>query len=161
MPRKSHNYPLFSLVILFIAALACASDNAGVKVDEQEPSTTRPLPAVETFKVGDVIKVEDHTIVLNSASVLGSILKANFTIENMGTSELNVSSLLSFDARDSDGTNLEIEIFDCGSSLNGTVLGGDKLRGDICWDGMATDSARIYYESSLFGSGAVVWEVHK
>jgi hypothetical protein len=116
------------------------------------------------YSIGDVIQVQDHTIVLNSAEFQGDVLKANFTIVNNGSEELNVSSMLSFYAKDSEGTRLEQAIFDCGSSLDGKVLPGDRLRGDICWSSAnkdTLDTVRIYYEAELFGSGAVVWEVSK
>jgi len=150
-----------------ILALACGSSNSGSKVGEvaqpiqaedtkdDESSSTK----FSTYSVGDVVAVEDQTIVLNSFSINGNKLQANFTIENMGDKDLNISSLLSFSARDSEGTELEIDIMSCGGKLDGGILPGDKMKGDICWDGMATDSAKIYYEANLFSSGAVVWEV--
>jgi Uri superfamily endonuclease len=103
--------------------------------------------------------LEDHTIRLNSIEYQGTVLIANFTIENLGTSDLNVSSMLSFSAKKDDGTKLDQEIFDCGTSnLGGSVLPGDKLRGNICWSGASPeDDIKIYYEASLFGQGAVVW----
>jgi len=33
------------------------------------------------------------------------------------------------------------------------------LRGNICWKAPAGGKVRIYDDSNLFGSGAVVWEV--
>jgi hypothetical protein len=69
--------------------------------------------------------------------------------------------MLSFTAKDSEGTKLEQEIFDCGSGLDGKVLPGDKLKGNICWSGATTNTVKIYYEAELFSSGAVVWEVTK
>jgi hypothetical protein len=97
---------------------------------------------------------------LNSAQNQGGILKANFTIVNKGSSDLNVSSLLSFDSKDNDGTKLESAMFDCGSSsLDGKILAGDKLKGDICWKSTSLAPFKIYYTAKLFGSGAVVWEV--
>jgi hypothetical protein len=154
-------YPLIAFVILVALTLACGESNTGEKVGEQGESPTSPPPTVAVYTVGDVIKVGDHTIVLNSAEFEGNMLKANFTIENKGAEEINVSSMLSFYAKDSEGTKLEQEIFDCGTSFDGKVLPGDKLKGDICWSGAATDSIKIYYEAELFGSGAVVWEVTK
>lgn len=115
---------------------------------------------VEMFSVGDVIQVEDHTVILNSAEIAGNVVKANFTVDNLGSSDLAVSSLLSFYAKTPDGTKLEQEIFDCGTSLDGSVLPGDKLRGDICWSGLIADQEiKLYYESDLFGKGAMVWVV--
>jgi hypothetical protein len=165
MKRKSFLYPLFGLIVLLLASLACGSDNSGVKVDEKEASATKPPPALEMFAVGDVIEVGDHTIVLNSTSTSGDTLEANFTIENTGDDVLAVSSLISFSARDDEGGKLDQEIFDCDSLIDGFVLVGDKLKGNICWSGLTTETAKLYYESdfpsTLFGSGDVVWEVQK
>ncbi len=152
-------YPLIAFLLLVALTLACGESNTGEKVGEQGESSSSPTVAVYT--VGDIIKVGDHTIVLNSAEFQGNVWKANFTIENKGADEINVSSMMSFYARDSEGTKLEQKLFDCGASFDGKVLPGDKIKGDICWSGAATDSIKIYYEAELFGSGAVVWEVTK
>ncbi len=83
---------------------------------------------------------------------------ANLTLENQGSSDLTVSSMLSFYARKRDGLSLEQDIFDCETSFDGTVIPSDKLRGDICWsDANPDDGIKIYYEAELFGSGAVAW----
>ncbi len=157
--KSKLTYPLIAFMLLVTLALACGESNTGEKVGEQDESSSSPTVAVYT--AGDIIKVGDHTIVLNSAEFKGNVWKANFTIENKGADEMNVSSMVSFYARDSEGTKLEQELFDCGASLGGKVLSGDKMKGDICWSGAATDSIKIYYEAELFGSGAVVWEVTK
>lgn len=152
---------LCAFVALVISVLACGGDNTGEKVDEVDAGPTSAPPTLQTYGVGDVIQVGDHTIVLNSAGISGDTLKANFTIENKGAEDITVSSMLSFEAKDSEGTKLDQEIFDCGSALDGSVLAGDKLKGDICWSGATTPSCRIYYKAELFGSGAVVWEVEQ
>ncbi len=115
---------------------------------------------VEVYDVGQVIEANGHTITLNSIDFQGNVLKANFTIENLGTEDINVSSLLLFYARNRDGLELEQELFSCGTSFDGSVLPGDKLRGDICWNGASlADGIKIYYEANLFGEGAIVWLV--
>lgn len=126
-------------------------------VEEVDSEATKPV--LQVFEVGDLIEVEDHTIRLNSVSYNDSMVIANFTIENQGDSDLNVSSLISYSAKNEDGTLLEQEYFDCGtSSLDGTVLPGDKLRGDICWTGANPDAGiKLYYAADIFGQGAVVW----
>ncbi len=163
------------LAVLFLVTLSCGESNEGTvitpPVEEQEaatavsdvvteePAQEEPQPAFEIFEVGDLIEVKDHTIQLTSVEYQGTVLVANFIIENYGDSDINISSLLSFSAKKEDGTKLEAEIFDCGtSSLDGSVLPGDRLRGDICWSGASPeDGIKIYYEASLFGEGAVVW----
>lgn len=165
MNMRTWRYPLIALMCLILAILACnGEETSGKKVgedagtsEEAAPSATKP--AQEIFVVGDVIAVQDHSITLNSAKIKGGVLTAIFTVENQGDEEIVVSSLLSFNARNDDGTQLDTSIFDCeGGGLDGTVLAGDKLKGSICWKD-ADPPCRIYYEASLFGKGAVVWEV--
>jgi len=158
---KNNLYLLAVIIALIIATLACGSSNTGEKVGEGGTSPTSAPPKVEVYKVGDIIQMEDHTIVLNSAIFQGSTLKTNFSLKNTGAEEIAVSSLMSFEAKDSEGTKLEQDIFDCGSSFDGTVLPGDKLKGNICWSGATTSTVKIYYTANLFGSGAVVWEITK
>jgi hypothetical protein len=68
---------------------------------------------------------------------------------------------MSFSAKDADGNKLDFGICD-GSQIDGKVLAGDKLKGNACWDGVkAGAKVKIYYEASILGSGAIVWEVSK
>jgi hypothetical protein len=67
---------------------------------------------------------------------------------------------MSFTAKDSGGTKLDQDIFNCGSSVDGKVLPSDKVTGDICWTA-TTLPIKIYYEPDLFGTGATVWEITK
>jgi hypothetical protein len=178
MKRKNLYHVALAILVLLLASLACGDSNEGTVVtpaaqeveptqvsatDEAEPEEPEQeeesKPDFEVFEVGDLIEVQEHTVRLNSVEYQGTMLVANFTFENHSSSDLNVSSMLSFSAKKGDGTLLEQEIFDCGTSgLDGSVLPGDKLRGDICWsDASPDDEVKIYYESSLFGQGAVVW----
>jgi len=148
---------------LLVASIACGSNNSGILVEEGKPTSKSEVSPDEpilpqSYKVGDVIEVRDHRITLVSTDFQTGILVANFLIENTGSDEINVSSILNFSVRDNEGTNLDQEIFDCGPGLDGSVLSGDLLRGNICWSG-ATTTVKIYYEPSLWGSTTVVWEV--
>ena len=143
---------------------SAADEQTAAAQPTKEPAATpasAPNGQGQRYKIGDVVKVEDHTIVLNSAKVQGSTLVANFTIDNQGSKEVAVSSMLSFEAKDSEGTKLEQDIVDCPSGgLDGKVLAGDKLKGNICWKAPAgATGIRVYYTASLLGSGAVVWEL--
>jgi hypothetical protein len=156
---------IFSAVLaLVLASLACgsSSDNTGQKVGEVEaaaPVTAESsMASPSLYTIGDIIQLKDHTIVLNSVEFTGGILTANFTVENNSNTEMTVSSLLSFSARDDDGTKLEQEWM-CSPGLDGSVLAGDKLRGNLCFKTTGIEPYKLYYEASLFGSGAVVWQV--
>ncbi len=162
MKNKMLLYPFLAIAALVLAILACGSDNAGTKVDESSESSPAEPPKVQTYAVGDVVQVKDQTITMNSAEFQGNTLVANFTIANSGSDDMTVSTMLMFNARDNEGSKLEEDIFDCNPSLGGTVLPGDKIKGNVCYTGVSNaSSVKIYYEASLFGSGAVVWEITK
>lgn len=175
-----------ALLGLVLLSLACVSGNQAVQVEtaappdnptrtaratrapstrtvatEAAPPTDEPTPppSVQTYSIGDVITVKDHTIVLNSVDLAENILKANFTLTNNGSEGEQVSSLLSFEAKDTEGVKLESSIFDCGASFSGEVLPGDKLKGDICWEVTGDAPYRIYYRANVFETGAIVWEI--
>lgn len=158
---------LIAVLVLVLAALACnGGDSSGEKVGEVQSvditEQEKKPPQVEKFHVGDIIKVEDHTIILNSTEFSGNMFIANFTVENFGSEELTVSSFLRFTARDGEGTRLDQAIFDCPTALDGTVHPGDKIRGDLCFKVKPeTELVKLYYEASLFSEGAVIWEANK
>lgn len=161
--KKNITKLISCLTVLLVSSLACGGSSTGGEVistsDGSNQSATS-APKVTTYNIGDVIQVGTQNITLNSAQISGSTLQANFTIENKGTESISVSSLLSFEAKGDDGTKLEEDIFDCPSgNLGGTILAGDKLKGNICWKGLTTSSAKIYYTAELFSSTVVVWEV--
>ena len=159
-----------AIFVLFTLACLCSSQSPSTTPQKVGDNTTVPnagptTPAVQIYKIGNVIQVGTSTVALNSATIDASnMLHANFTIENKGSKELNVSSMLLFEAKGNDGTKLEQEFIDCESGgLDGTILPGDKLKGNICWHGVTTDSVKIYYQANLFSSSqnTVVWEIKK
>ena len=162
--RKNNALIVVAVLVLVVASLACGSTSAGGQVISTAAAnqpTAAPVQ-VQTNNIGDVIQVGTQYVTLNSAKITGDNLQANFTIENKGADSLAISSLISFEAKGSDGTKLQIDIMDCPSGgLDGTVLAGDKLKGDICWSGVTTDSAKIYYTPNLLGGTVIVWEVKK
>jgi len=179
MKHKNFYYIVLAIVVLLAVSLACGSSNEGAAItpaaqeaeqaeapaaDEAELGETEqeeePKPAFEVFEVGDLIEVKEHTIRLDGVEYQGTILVADYTVENLGGSDVDMSSIMSFSAKKNDGTLLEQEYFDCGTSgLDGKVLPGDRLRGSVCWAGAnEEDGIRIYYEADLFSEGAIVWE---
>ncbi len=156
---------IISSVAIFVLACVCGSTPDTVeKIGEvtQASDTTAPqatsAPAFEIYKAGDIITTGQTNITLNTAEYRGNVLYANFTIENISNEEVSISSLLLFEAKSDDGTKLEQEIFDCETSLDGSILPGDKLKGSICWSNATTNTAKIYF-SPLFSGQTIVWEV--
>ena len=121
---------ILAFCLLLLGVLACGSSNTGVAIPTAEGSSaTSAPPQQQTFAVGDLVQVQDHTIMLNSATIDStSLMKASFSLENKGTETLTVSSLLSFEVKDNEGSKLEQDYMSCGrSSFDGSVLPGDKL----------------------------------
>ncbi len=179
MNRRSFRTLIILVMVLFLTSLACgSSDNVSTKVGEietapTEQNATEPPSALvvteaptetvklqDKYKVGDIISLPNQIIVLTGAEFKGNLLVADFMIGNTGNEFQSVSSLVSFSARSADGTTLEQEWFECGSSVDGVIAPGDKLKGKICWTN-ATPGTKIYYEANLFNSGAVIWEVNE
>lgn len=185
---KKNFKPFYMFIFVFLAiSLACgSSDNAGSKVGEADstkentaeavPSKevieaataiptmtvapTEPVKLKDKYAVGDIIALPDQIIVLTGAEFKGSVLVADFVIGNTSDEFMSISSMLSFYARTSDGTNLDTEFFDCGATLDGPIAPNDKLRGQVCWAGAAAGT-KIYYEENRFDTGAVVWEINE
>ncbi|MEN6435175.1 MAG: hypothetical protein ABFD58_05075 [Anaerolineaceae bacterium] len=186
--KSSKPFYIFILVFLTISLACGSSDNAGSKVGEadstktkentpeavpskevviaatQEPTiTVAPTEIIkprEKFSVGDIIELPDQIIVLTGAEFKGSVLVADFVIGNTSDEFISISSMLSFYARSADGTNLDTEFFDCGTSIDGPIAPGDKLRGRVCWEG-AAPGTKIYYEENRFDTGAIIWEINE
>ncbi len=149
-------YPMVAFTLLILAILACGNGEEAEKVGEVGDTAPEATVALEVFQVGDVVKKGDQQITLNSATVEGGILTANFTIENQGTDRVIISTL-DFSARDDEGTNLDTAYFDCAQGIGGEIPPGDKAKGNVCFSG-ASLPAKVYYEAELFGSD-VVFEI--
>jgi hypothetical protein len=165
--------PIFlSAFMLFVLACLCSGAPAVTPhVVTQPPTngnpptaivtTPTPIPTPVIYKVGEAIDFGGATITLNTAAIQpDNILFTEFLIENKGTKNLDISSMLMFNARNSDGTKLDQEFVNCGSSLDGTILPGDKLKGNVCWN-KAADDVKIYFQPALFNDTIIVWEIKK
>ena len=147
-----------AIAILALAILACGETTTGKVVATTEPGKPTATVGVAVYRVGDVVQVKDHTITLNGAEIRGGELIANFTIENKSDKDLNISSMIDFSAKNADGEKLNLAMCD-DAAIDGKILPGDKSKGNACWKTSTTASVKIYYSPSLFGSGAIVWEL--
>jgi len=150
------------VIVLSIAVLACGTTStSGGEVVSTAGGDTQAAPSeATTHNIGDVIQTSDQTVILNSADIVGGNLVANFTVENRGSSSIDIGPVINFEARDAEGTKLELEIFDCpAGNMQSRILAGDKLKGNICWKGLTTNTARIYYTPVIFSSTIIVWDV--
>lgn len=78
-------------------------------------------------------------------------LLIDLTIENTGKEDLSISSMLSFDLKDSNGEQGKYALLtkSITSQLDGTVMPGDKLKGQIAFDVKNSDAYAFYFKDSL------------
>lgn len=81
-------------------------------------------------------------------------LVIDLTIENAGDDELNISSILSFELKTTDGEKADQSIMldAVQSQLDDTVMPNDTLKGQIAYDVKESDQYYFYYEDSLLDS---------
>ena len=157
--------------VLALASMACGKGDTGEAPRKVEPgAATMPAAddaaaqptaaAAERFKVGDTVALADHQITLESVKRDGeNNLVAVFVVENTGAKDLNVSSLISFEAKDANGNKGQIAIFADSDTagLDGKVLSGDKLRGHVAWSGLGA-GVKIHYTPGFLSDKRVTWE---
>jgi hypothetical protein len=142
---------LLVVAVLVLAALACIGGD----------SSEENKPQLKKSHIGDIIQVEDSTIILNSTEFSNDTLTANITIENGGSEELFVSGLLHFDAIDGEGTKLVHRDY-CPTPFVERVQPGDKFRGNTCFIVKPeTKLVKLYYANSIFKNDSVMWEANR
>lgn len=119
MAKRTH----WSLVVLVLLIAALAGCGGGGSVNDG------------THDTGEVVQVGDLTIVMDSASLMSHRVRANFTIENQGASDLTFDGEAAFTAKgDNTGTDVPLGIDPtCTNVLSGVVPAGGSLSGQLCW----------------------------
>lgn len=78
-------------------------------------------------------------------------LVIDLTIENTGSEDLAVSSMMSFELKDSNGEKGKYAFLTeaISSQLDGTVMAGDLLKGQIAYDVKDSETFNFYYSDNL------------
>jgi hypothetical protein len=106
-----------------------------------------------------VKEVYPWRITLNSYRYTADgIFAADITAELLAKNQLAISSLMQFAARNSDGADLDRTI-KCGNTLDGVVLPGKKMRGEMCWK-HATAPVTLLFQAQR-GGKVVYWELEE
>ena len=163
-----------SLLVL----LACGeSANVGTTVasggTSSGTSTTATSKVQAHFKVGDVVKIGDWQVTVNSVKsnpggtydTLKSgddYLVVDATYENISTQSRTLSTLLQVGVKDSTGLKYT-ETVAASVTLtlpDGNVNAGDKVRGQLVWEVPTTmKQFNFSFQSDAFSSGASVWDI--
>ena len=152
-----------ALLSLVLAMLACSSEgslNAGQKIgDASHPAPTITNTQQESFKLGDIIQFSRGRITLNSFVFNNGEVQINFTWENTTKNDFTVSSLIDFSAKDQNGNSLDQDIAKCPSLLDGKLLSGHILRGNICFRLKTDGPITLYFKNNLFEPGSIAWNL--
>lgn len=152
------------IVIIFVIMLGLTGCTDTVSTDEDGNAKTE-------FSISETATVNDTKVTINSVTRIDNecswewegecqsytepdndyFLLIDLTIENTGTDELAISSMMSFDLRDSNGERGSYALLteSITSQLDGTLMAGDTLKGQIAFDVKESDSYNFYYLDSL------------
>jgi hypothetical protein len=150
-----YTHDIFGDAVPFLI-VAADLNNGAAEGSNEEPESAA------SFGVGDMATGDDFTVTLNSArssrddSFGGPdndfYLVVDLTIENTSTEESSVSSLASFEIKGSDLYKYDVGYFaDVKGSLDGSILGGSKLRGEIAFDVPTLPFYEFSYTHDFFG----------
>ncbi|MDI6600340.1 MAG: DUF4352 domain-containing protein [Thermoanaerobacteraceae bacterium] len=142
---------------------AATNQTEGVKKDEEK------APAVETFKIGDVISIGDYVLTVNSTRTSNGndFLKPDegntwyiidATVENKSDKPVNVSSLLMFTLSDGEGYSYD-QAFgaDTKGSLDGELAPGRKMRGELAYEiPESAGGLELIFDADVWGSGQAI-----
>ena len=121
-------------------------------VSQPEPSISEPTTAVvvsQKYAVGDIVKVGDIQLVINEVKEIpgteffkpeagNRFVIIDVTMEKVGTADHAASSIMEFTLKDDSGQeyseSFSAEAASGGKAPGGTIIPGDKLRGQIGYE---------------------------
>lgn len=116
--------------------------------------------AFQIYGIGDVVQGVDRIMTLNSASLKDGILDVNFTITNISNEKIEVGGYYDFSAKNDDGVLLETDYYTCNSSsLDVSLIPGDKVKGSVCFTYADPSPIKIYYEPDYMSEEIYIWSI--
>lgn len=108
----------------------------------------------------NTINTGDSLMTLVDTNYSGTTLVVTLLFENISNQNITISEF-DFEAKDGNYEKLNIDWFDCpGSSLSGTLVPGDKLKGNICFENAKTTPIKISYQPNLFSDQVYTITLH-
>lgn len=150
---------------------------ASVQIEEAVPTmVVEPTKsALQGYAVGEIVKVDDVQIVINEVKEVpgtqyfapdegNRFISVDLTIENLGSDDFIVSSLMLFALKDDTGQEYSISISGIaasdGKSPDGTIIPGDKLRGQLVYEIPVDASGLVLiFEPNILGSSSVRFDL--
>lgn len=155
---------LFGTLLLIISIYLMTGCVETVSTDEKGNSK-------KEFTINEIATVNTSKIKINSVKKINKecfweyngkcqsytnpendfFLIIDLTIENTGNKETNISSLMSFDIKDTNGEKGKYTFLtkSIKSQLDGGIMAGDLLKGQIAYDVKNSEKYYFYYRDSL------------
>ncbi len=109
------------------------------------------------YGVGEAISSGDVVAALINSQISVNNIVATFVIRNTGNDDLNLSSIISFEAKDGEGTKGEYSL-SLDGSIDGKILPGNSLRGNVEWTFAGPPTGvKVYFKPALFDGDTIVW----
>ena len=159
-----------TMLTVGLTLVACGESTIEQKDNTEVSSEVQETKVVEKFSVGDTVVFDGTEVTLNELRTEpggqfdtpseGKFVVANITMKNTTAEEINVSSLMGFELKDSEGYSYNTTFLSEGTkgSLDGAVEPGGTLRGEIPFDVPDSNAYELHY-SDLFKSGKAIWSV--
>lgn len=186
-PKKPFYKKWWFIVIVVIVVIAAfggggedtpkiADNEASEHQDEAKEVNAEPAePVQEFFKLGDIVQTKKVNATItnieksngsqfNSPAEGNEFVLLNIEIENISNSEINVSSMLSFDAYVDDvalNESLSAQIAKEGTNtVDGTLASGKKLKGTLAYE-IPTGwvQIEIHFTPDVWDDTAIKWIV--
>lgn len=164
---------MYRVLVLFIFALLAACTPEAQPVVTPVPTSTTSIslptitvPALTATKTSSsatavawrIKEVFPWRLTLNEYTITEArIFKVDLTAESLAKEQMQFSSLMQISLRNRDGHNLDRTLEDCGLTLDGIVLPGGKLSGELCWKG-AQMPVMLLFQANR-GETAVYWVI--
>ena len=164
------------VAVIIVAGIGGAGSDEPKVVSEGDESTIETsqiqqnnTSKVKTFKIGDVIELNDFRITVNGIrtsngsqfikpSEGNEYLYVDATVENISNEEQTVSSVMMFKVVDQDGRTMNQSIVDdANGQLDGTVGAGRKISGEYVVEvPTGATGLELQFDSSLIGNQIIV-----
>ena len=162
--QETMNYEKWQDLIPYIESLEKRIEELESGNKSEEPIKTQRSGDIQTAEqssdIYETVEFKDQTITLNEYKITGNSLVLSFTVVNTGNKSIIVSSFISFSAKNDDGEKLELDWLANGStSLDGTILPNDKLKGNVVFTISGEGPFKIIYNPELWGNDYASWDI--
>lgn len=162
---------VITLFIMLLFSTGCMSDTIVTTNETGEENLNQNIKTNQEFKVGDEVTVNQTKLKINSVKKIVQecawewdgqcqsytkpdndyFLLIDMTFENIGTEQQTISTIMQFELKTPDGEKLNQEyMLDAvKSSLDGSIMVNDKLKGQIAFDVTDQDYYYFYYKDGL------------